>query len=133
MDTTAHALTNVSSYLPSPADLLYVFPRLFSKASSLGDLLRSGGSIIAEPTLSNSTNSSIAATAGFVQESVAAAAGAAGAASEELTMFQAMKNVASFFSYMTSKWAVMTFVTVSLPWLMSNLPVQMLIMNRHSS
>ncbi|CAO2654774.1 Nn.00g115070.m01.CDS01 [Neocucurbitaria sp. VM-36] len=108
MDTPS-ALTNVSSYLPSPADLLMVFPRLFSKASSLGDMIRSGGSVIAEPTLVNVTNSTITSTAGqFVQESVATAASAA-ASQDEIGMFQAFKNIASFFSYMTSKWAIATF------------------------
>ncbi|KAJ4368184.1 hypothetical protein N0V83_006540 [Neocucurbitaria cava] len=103
------ALTNVTSYLPSPADLLMVFPRLFSKASYLGDMIRSGGSVIAEPTAVNVTNSTITSTAGqFVQESVAAAASASGS-QDEISMFQAVKNIASFFSYMTSKWAIATF------------------------
>ena len=51
---------NVSSYLPSPADLLLAIPRLLFKAGSLGEhidnvfgKLRSGGSIIAEATAAN--------------------------------------------------------------------------------
>ncbi|KAI8942747.1 hypothetical protein NX059_000791 [Plenodomus lindquistii] len=104
------ALANVTSYLPSPADLLMAIPRLFSKASSLGDMLRAGGSVIAEPTLVNATNSTVTMTASkFVQESVAAAASTATGAGEEISMFQAIKNVASFFSYITSKWAIATF------------------------
>ncbi|KAF2855862.1 ubiquitin-protein ligase-like protein [Plenodomus tracheiphilus IPT5] len=104
------ALANVTSYFPSPADLLMALPRLFSKASSLGDMLRSGGSAIAEPTLVNATNSTITMTAGrFVQESVAAAVSTASGSGEEISMFQAVKNVASFFSYITSKWAIATF------------------------
>lgn len=61
------------------------------------------------------TNSTVATTAGqFVQESVAAASAAvADAQSEELGMFQALKNVANFFSYMTTKWALTTFIVVS--------------------
>ncbi|KAL6710231.1 hypothetical protein ACN47E_009177 [Coniothyrium glycines] len=105
--------TNATSFFPSPSDLLMVVPRLYAKVSSLGDLLGSGGSVIAAPTLVNSTNSTIATTAGrFVQESVAAAANAAAASPElreEVGMFQALKNVASFFSYITSKWAIATF------------------------
>lgn len=108
------ALTNASSYLPSPADLLMVFPRLFSKASSLGDFIRSGGSVIAEPTSANLTNSTVATTVGrFVQESVAATAPVA-TAQDEIGMFQVLRNAASFFSYMTSKWAIATFAFVGL-------------------
>ncbi|KAJ4313157.1 hypothetical protein N0V94_007086 [Neodidymelliopsis sp. IMI 364377] len=113
MDQTAGAFANMTSFLPSPADLLMVFPRLFGKASSLGDMMRSGGSVIAEPTMANLTNSTTATISSkFVQESVAAAAAAVAAGSgtqDEITMFQAFKNVASFFSYITSKWAVATF------------------------
>ena len=114
MDASS-ALSNVTSFLPSPADLLMVFPRLFSKASSLGDMIRSGGSVIAEPTLANVSNSTITtSSAQFVQASVAAVAEALEATSpEELTMFQALKNMASFFSYVTSKWAIATFAIVS--------------------
>jgi|TARA_R110002003_G_scaffold96_20_gene7597 hypothetical protein len=108
------AFANASSYLPSPADLLMVFPRLFSKASSLGDLVWSGGSVIAEPTKANLTNATVAATAGkFVQESAAAAASGLAASQDEIGLFQALKNVASFFSYITSKWAIATFAIVS--------------------
>ena len=117
MDTPG-ALTNMTSFLPSPADLLLVFPRLYAKASSLGDMLRSGGSVIAEPTLANATNNTIPTTVGtFVQESVAAAVGAASAASDsrdEIGMFQAVKNVASLFSYVTSKYAIATFAIVGI-------------------
>ncbi|KAF3003511.1 hypothetical protein E8E13_004993 [Curvularia kusanoi] len=110
MAATAGAFTNMTSFLPSPSDLLMVFPRLFDKVSSYGDVIRSGGSVIAEPTMANVTNSTIATTAGkFAQESVAAAAAASSGATDEISMFQAFKNVASFFSYMTSKWAIATF------------------------
>jgi hypothetical protein len=108
------ALNTTSSYLPSAVDLIMVFPRLFSKASSLGDLMWSGGSVIAQPTAANLTNTTVVTTAGqFVQESVAAAASGAAASSDEISMFQALKNVASFFSYITSKWAIATFAFVS--------------------
>jgi len=114
------ALNNASSYLPSPADLLMVFPRLMSKASLLGDLVWSGhGSVIAQATKANATNTTVATTAEkFVQQSVAAAAAAASGVADsqdEISMFQALKNVASFFSYVTSKWAIATFAIVRTP------------------
>ncbi|KAG9200857.1 hypothetical protein G6514_006565 [Epicoccum nigrum] len=108
----AFTFTNMTSFLPSPADLLMVFPRLFDKVSSYGDAILSGGSgsVIAEPTMANLTNGTTATTAGkFVQESVAAAAAASAGSTDDISMFQAFKNVASFFTYMTSKWAIATF------------------------
>jgi hypothetical protein len=92
-----------------------VLPRLLSKASSLGDIMWSGGSVIAEPTKANLTNSTVATTAGqFVQESVAAVtSGLAASQQDDIGIFQALKNVASFFSYITSKWAIATFAIVS--------------------
>jgi hypothetical protein len=111
------ALTNASSYLPSAMDLLMVIPRLFTKVNSFGDLVWSGGSVIAEPTRANLTNSTVATTAGqFVQESVAAAAAAVAGVpvtQDDIGIFQALKNAASFFSYITSKWAIATFAIVS--------------------
>ncbi|RYO68687.1 hypothetical protein AA0116_g1526 [Alternaria tenuissima] len=106
---TPGAFANATSFLPSPADLLMALPRLFSKASSLGDMMRSGGSVIAEPT-ANLTNSTMTtATPGFVQESIAAAASAAAAPEGDMTVWQALRNVAAWFSYITSKWAIATF------------------------
>ncbi|KAJ4351557.1 uncharacterized protein N0V89_006900 [Didymosphaeria variabile] len=92
-------------------------PRLLSKAGALGEhidsvfgKIRSGGSIIAEPTFANLTNATAATTSGkFVQESVAAAANAGLALQDDMNIFQALKNVGSFFSYITSKWAIATF------------------------
>jgi hypothetical protein len=105
------ALTN-NSYLPSPPDFLM---GILAKASSLSDLLWSGQSTIAQPTKADVLNSSVVTTAGqFVQQSVAAAASGIAAAPDEISMFQALKNVASFFSYITSKWAIATFALVSL-------------------
>jgi hypothetical protein len=93
-----------------------VLPRLFSKASSFGDLVWSGGSVIAEPTKANLTDTVVATTAGqFVQESVAAAASGLATSQDDIGIFQALKNVASFFSYITSKWAIATFAIVSSP------------------
>jgi hypothetical protein len=113
---------NVSSYLPSPADLLLAVPRLLFKAGSLGEhidnvfgKLRSGGSIIAQATAANLTNTTAATTAGsFVQESAAAAANVVLSDKDDMGVFQALKNVGSFFSYITSKWAIATFAIVSL-------------------
>jgi hypothetical protein len=119
MDTSS--LANATSYLPSPADLLLAFPRLLSKAGSFAEhfdsvfgKIRSGGSVIAEPTASNVTNATVSTTGTFVQESIAAAASAAtGSGGDEISMFQALKNIGSFFTYITSKWAIATFTTVS--------------------
>ncbi|KAF1839446.1 hypothetical protein BDW02DRAFT_643885 [Decorospora gaudefroyi] len=110
---TPGALSNATSFLPSPADLLMVLPRLFSKATSLGDMMRSGGSVIAQPT-ANLTNSTTATPAGFVQDLLAAAAStssnSASSVSEgDVTMWQALRNMTTWFSYITSKWAIVTF------------------------
>jgi hypothetical protein len=87
-------------------------PRLFSKASSLGDMMRSGGSVIAEPT-ANLTNSTITSTnSAFVHESIAAAASSAASFEGDMTVWQALRNVAAWFSYITSKWAIATFALV---------------------
>jgi hypothetical protein len=109
------ALTNATSFLPSPADLLMVFPRLFSKVSSLGDMISSGGSVISEPTANMTNNSTATATAKFIQESVAAAASAASELEGDMSLWQALRNVAAWFSYITSKWAIATFALVCLP------------------
>ena len=120
--------TNTSSYLPSPADLLLVFPRLLSKAGAWGEhidtvfeKIRAGGSIIAEPTAINTTINATIATAaaaagtgtgGFALQDTAAASVAA-QVPDDITMFQALKNIGSFFGYVTSKWAIATFAIVS--------------------
>ncbi|KAJ5065210.1 hypothetical protein J3E72DRAFT_235591 [Bipolaris maydis] len=107
------ASTNATSFLPSSADLLMAFPRLLSKVSSLGDMMRAGGSVIAEPT-ANLTNNTITSTVAFIQEShstaTATSAAAVAASSEsDMTVWQALRNVATWFSYITSKWAIATF------------------------
>ncbi|KAF9739376.1 hypothetical protein PMIN06_000923 [Paraphaeosphaeria minitans] len=108
------AFANVTSFLPSPADLLMAVPRLLSRAGALGEhidsvfgKIRTGGSIIAEPT-ANLTNATAATTGRFVQESIAAATNAGLAFQDDMNFFQALKNVGSFFSYITSKWAIAT-------------------------
>ncbi|KAF1993238.1 ubiquitin-protein ligase-like protein [Amniculicola lignicola CBS 123094] len=131
MEQSTSSLTNVTSFLPSPADLLLVLPRLLSRAGSFAEHLdsvfgkiRAGGSIIAEPTASNLTNATIAITSGtFVQESLGVAAAAAAAATglpldshgaDDIGVFQALRNVGTIFSYITSKWAIATFATAIL-------------------
>lgn len=107
------ASTNATSFLPSSADLLMAFPRLLSKVSSLGDMMRAGGSVIAEPT-ANLTNNTITSTVSFIQEPHSTAAAAVAASSEsDMTVWQALRNVATWFSYITSKWAIATFAIVS--------------------
>jgi hypothetical protein len=53
-------------------------------------------------------------TPGFVQESIAAAASSAATLEGDMTVWQALRNVAAWFSYITSKWAIATFAIVSL-------------------
>jgi adenylosuccinate lyase len=62
-------------------------------------------------------NSTATATAKFIQESVAAAASAAAASELEgdMSLWQALRNLAAWFSYITSKWAIATFALVCLP------------------
>jgi hypothetical protein len=121
MDSTllSAAFYNATSYLPSPADLLLAVPRLLLKAGSFAEQvdgalgnLRSGGSIIAQPTLANATNATAFITS--PQESVAAAATAANTTQSDASMLQTLKNVASLFSYITSKWAIATLATALL-------------------
>lgn len=108
-------MANVTSFLPSPADLLMAVPRLLSRAGAFGEhidsvfgKMRSGGSLIAEPTMANLTNATAATTsAKFVQESFAAATNA-GLPYRDMNMFQTFKDFGSFFNYMTSKWAIAT-------------------------
>ncbi|KAF2871783.1 ubiquitin-protein ligase-like protein [Massariosphaeria phaeospora] len=122
MEQNQLAAANLTSYLPSPADLLMAVPRLLSKAGFLGEQIdnalgkmRTGGSVIAVSTVANVTNATAAITSGhFVQESVAAAATMAAGSSEEIGLFQALKNVGSLFSYITSKWAISTFAVAIL-------------------
>ncbi|KAF1945212.1 hypothetical protein EJ02DRAFT_509669 [Clathrospora elynae] len=111
METTG-APTNASSFLPSPVDLLMALPRLFAKAGFLGDMIRAGGSVIAEPTANLTNSSTMTTTAGnFVQESVAAAASAAtvSGSADDMTIWQAFGHLGTWFSYITSKWAIATF------------------------
>lgn len=101
-------------------------PRLLQRAGSFAEhmdtmfgKLRNGGSVIAEPTTSQIVNATITRIGTFAQESLAAAATSALRDQDEtpeIGFFQTLKSVGGFFSYMTSKWAIATFVTVSFSW-----------------
>jgi hypothetical protein len=118
MDPTSlsAAFYNATSYLPSPADLLLAVPRLLLKAGSFAEHIdtalakaRSGGSIIAQPTIANVTNATVVTT--FVHESAAAAVSAAKSTQNDVGVLQMLKNAASLFGYITSKWAIATLAT----------------------
>lgn len=115
MEQAARVSTNATSFFPSPSDLLLVVPRLLAKASSLGDMVRAGGSVIAQPTTANLTNGTAAITSQFVQESIAAAGSVATASQNDVGMYQALKNIASLFTYLTSKYALVCFALVRAP------------------
>jgi hypothetical protein len=120
------SLANATSYLPSPADLLLAFPRLLSKAGAVAEhidtalgKLRAGGSVIAEPTVTNVTSSTITTTGGrfkFAQQSAAAASSMAAQSQQDVGMFQTLKQAVGLFGYLTSKWAIATFATVCPPY-----------------
>ncbi|KAF2467597.1 ubiquitin-protein ligase-like protein [Lindgomyces ingoldianus] len=124
MDQPLSSLTNATSFLPSSSDLLMAVPRLLSRAGFFAEhidgifgKIRAGGIMIAEPTTSNITNATIATTSRtFIQESVAAAASATLVSQDDgvFSPLQALKNVGSFFGYMTSKWAIGTFTAAIL-------------------
>ncbi|KAF2275541.1 ubiquitin-protein ligase-like protein [Westerdykella ornata] len=122
------SLTNATAYLPSPADLLLVFPRLLYRAGLVPDhfdglvaKIRSGGPNIAGPTAANVTNatllsSTLANTANtFVQQSTAAAtAGATSPQSDTYDMILAFKHVGTLFEYLATKYAIATMATAIL-------------------
>jgi hypothetical protein len=100
-------------------------PRLLQRAGSFADhidtifgKLRHGGSVIAEPTTSHAAvNSTITRLGALAQESLSAAATSALNPDDATAMsfFQTLKSFGGMFSYMTSKWAIATFVIVGLP------------------
>ncbi|KAF2204669.1 hypothetical protein GQ43DRAFT_364122 [Delitschia confertaspora ATCC 74209] len=114
---------NATSVFSPSMELLMVVPRLFQKAGSLAEQvdnifgkMRYGGSVIAEPTASNVTNATVITSASaFIQESLAATARATAAVpdtSNSLSLFQTIKNMSTFFGYMTSKWAFATLAII---------------------
>ncbi|KAF2494206.1 hypothetical protein BU16DRAFT_583157 [Lophium mytilinum] len=121
MEHPASPLGNATSIFPNSMDLLMMVPRLLQRAGSFAEhmdtmfgKLRNGGSVIAEPTTSQIVNATITRIGTFAQESLAAAATSALRDQDEppeIGFFQTLKSVGGFFSYMTSKWAIATFVT----------------------
>lgn len=131
----AAAVTN-SSWIPSASDLLLVVPRLaqragafaFNMPEAMDNLGRiwNGGSIIADETARLTANSTITNTSAFAQSTAAAAASildasireswkeSAGEATSMLGFISQgiarLKNFGGLFSYLTSKWALATFV-----------------------
>ncbi|TKA41913.1 hypothetical protein B0A54_06594 [Friedmanniomyces endolithicus] len=127
MESAANA-----SWIPSAADLLLVVPRLAQRAGAfafhvpeamdnIAGKIWSGGSIIADATGQQTSNSTITNTSVFVQ-STAAVLDAAVRESWQDTgddtgslfglMLQGigkLKNFGGIFSYLTSKWALATF------------------------
>lgn len=113
-------------------DFLLAVPRLAQRAGSFALLyipeqldgllgkVRAPGSVIPEATTSSSANSSLATSAGaFVQSSNASwdmAMSTARRVAEESGNIFSLENIRNFggiFSYITSKWALTTFVIVS--------------------
>jgi hypothetical protein len=118
-------MRNLTSFAPSTDDLLLLPSRFSQKARAfayhygLDDLfgrIRGPGSIIAEPTLSGGVNSSSTnATKAFVQAvktpapvTEASIGGGAG-----LFTWQSWKAVGGVFTYLSSKWAIVTLLMVT--------------------
>ncbi|KAF2808409.1 uncharacterized protein BDZ99DRAFT_572278 [Mytilinidion resinicola] len=124
MEQPASPLMNSTSIFPNSMDLLMVVPRLLQRAGSFAEhmdtmfgKLRSGGSVIAGPTTSQIANATITRIGTFAQESISSAATSALRDQDDtagMSFFQTMKSVGGFFNYMTSKWAIATFVTAIL-------------------
>jgi hypothetical protein len=132
MDQLRASLRN--STFPPPMDFLLTVPRLAQRAGAfafyyipeqLDGLLKKAhgpGSIIAEPTASDTLNTTIITGGGtFIQETASAAATAAGRAADAADPSQSLLFVhwqfyASVFSYISSKWAIATVISVSYGW-----------------
>jgi hypothetical protein len=113
-----------ASLVPSPMDLLMVFPRLAQKAGlfamQLPEMIKGSGSIIAEATATNMTTAvltSSSSAAAFVQETAAAIA-SDGADSGMFSWlmpvldFEGVRGLGGMFSYFSSRWALATFTVV---------------------
>lgn len=127
-----------TSYIPSAKDLLLVFPRLAQRAGSfalyhmpetvdnIAGKIWSGGSIIADATGQHTMNSTITNMSNILPQSTAAALGGVvsgvlkeGGAEESSSMVGTMlngalklKNFGGIFSYLLSRWALITFIVV---------------------
>jgi hypothetical protein len=117
-------MRNLTSFAPSADDLLLLPHRVSQKAKAfayhygLDDLfgrIRGPGSIIAEPTLSEAMNSStVNSTKVFLQGSSATASVAADPANvgNGLFAWQSWRTAGGIFTYLSSRWAIMTLVMV---------------------
>jgi hypothetical protein len=116
-------MRNLTYYAPSKDDLVLLLPRVSERAKAfayyygLDDLYSriKHGNTIAEPTMSQALNASQSnATKAFVQASTAATPPPAPAISA-IHLFSAknFRAVAGIFTYLTSKWAIVTLVMVS--------------------
>lgn len=126
--------SNATSFRPSSLDLLLAVPRLAQRAGSFAlsfpdkvdqfiDRVRQGGSYIAESTTSRILNTTtITSAASFGQAGSAAgsftqsAAGTGQAPAEAVgntLSFNNMRSIGGIFSYVTSRWALVTFIAVS--------------------
>lgn len=116
---------------PSSMDLLLAVPRLAQRAGSFAlfyipeqfdsllGKVRSPGSVIPEATTSSSINSTVITSAGlFAQSSTASwdvAMSTARRVAEESSNLFSLENIRNFggiFSYITSRWALTTFIIV---------------------
>lgn len=112
-----------ASLVPSPNDLLMVFPRLARFAmQQLPELIKGGGSVIAEATADNMTTATVtsSASAMFAQNTAAAIAAAAAEAADDGMFswlmsafnFDGVRGLGGMFSYFSSRWALATFTVV---------------------
>ncbi|KAF2747801.1 hypothetical protein M011DRAFT_422795 [Sporormia fimetaria CBS 119925] len=103
------SFTNITSYLPSSADLLFAVPRLISKVTSFtgnqnSPLSLPSTPIAIEPTAADHPNANI--TSVFTQRLPPGST-----ALSQRTMLETIKNAVTLFGYTTSKWAIATFLT----------------------
>ncbi|KAF1817445.1 ubiquitin-protein ligase-like protein [Eremomyces bilateralis CBS 781.70] len=135
LDTSTDRFTNAmnatSYFAPSGMDLLMAIPRLARRAGALAfyyvpehldgfvGKIRDGGSVIADPTTSNTINATItngsktfiqSATGGLAPAISAAAGGGTAESAGGIFSLQNFRNLGGLFSYVTSKWALTTFI-----------------------
>ena len=110
-----------ATILPSAHDLLMVFPRLAQRAFHLAErfdgflgMVREPGTVIADPTVSGSMNSSIANTTKFLtQPSVNSKIATQSASTSLWDCVKYIKSMGGIFNYVFSKWSIVTFAIVS--------------------
>jgi len=114
-------MRNLTFFAPSKDDLALLLPRVSERAKAfayyygLDDLfsrIRAPGSI-AEPTLSQTLNTTLNATKAFVQAPTVTPVTAASVVGvKNIFTFQNFRAIGNVASYLTSKWAIVTLVTV---------------------